>query len=120
MTVILGSAWTTKTGRCVLTKTIHKTADGRLQWVWRSSRSLGSSATSSTTLRRRARRLQYVVNFDDETQQVNDDPSRHDYNVDQWVDKFMQDAREQSKHTLTLHQLWACGTDFQYQADRVV
>lgn len=47
--------------------------------------------------------------------QVNDDPARHDYNVDEWVDKVVQNAKEQDNHTLSLHQLWACGTDFQYQ-----
>ena len=46
---------------------------------------------------------------------VQDDPERHDYNADQWVDKFVQDALEQANHTKTEHQLWACGTDFQYQ-----
>ena len=47
--------------------------------------------------------------------QVNDDPSLHDYNVDQWVDKFVQDALEQANHTLSSHQMWACGSDFQFQ-----
>ncbi|KAH8073785.1 hypothetical protein JL720_10856 [Aureococcus anophagefferens] len=55
------------------------------------------------------------MNFDGSDDQINDDPRRHDYNVDQWVDKFVQDARAQAAHTLTDHQLWACGTDFQYQ-----
>jgi alpha-mannosidase len=47
--------------------------------------------------------------------QVNDDPARHDYNVDAWVDKFVQNAKSQANHTLGEHQMWACGTDFQYQ-----
>ena len=49
------------------------------------------------------------------SQQVNDDPSREDYNVDQWVDKFVQNARAQANHTLSDHQLWALGSDFMYQ-----
>ena len=47
--------------------------------------------------------------------QVNDDPSLNDYNADQWVDKFVQDAIEQDNHTLSSHQMWACGADFQFQ-----
>ena len=98
-----------------------KPPTGGFEWVWRGSKSLGSSADVFAGDLYGTGQGGYStwLNFDDETQQVNDDPSRHDYNVDQWVDKFVQDAREQSKHTLTLHQLWACGTDFQYQnADR--
>ena len=54
-------------------------------------------------------------NFDGSDNQVQDDPSRHDYNVDQWVDKFIQAAQNQAASTRTEHQLWACGSDFQYQ-----
>ena len=46
---------------------------------------------------------------------VQDDPSRHDYNVDKYVDQFVQDALKQANHTQTDHQMWACGSDFQYQ-----
>jgi len=55
------------------------------------------------------------MNFDDNGDQVQDDPARHDYNVDQWVDKFVQDAVSQANHTMTMDQMWACGTDFQFQ-----
>ena len=66
-----------------------------------------------------------------------DDPSRHDYNVDRYVDEFVQHARDQAAHTQTEHQvrpraglcvcvttgqdrydvtqMWACGSDFQFQ-----
>ena len=94
---------------------------GGFEWVWRGSKSLGSSADVFAGDLYGTGQGGYStwLNFDDETQQVNDDPFLHDYNIDQWVDKFVQDAREQAQHTLTLHQLWACGTDFQYQnADR--
>ena len=33
----------------------------------------------------------------------------------QWVDKFVQAALSQANHTRTEHQMWACGSDFQYQ-----
>lgn len=45
------------------------------------------------------------INFDGSGEQVNDDPSRHDYNVDQWVDKFVQDALDQHSHSLSEHQV---------------
>ena len=35
------------------------------------------------------------MDFDGNGQGVQDDPARHDYNVDQWVDKFVQDALSQ-------------------------
>jgi hypothetical protein len=35
--------------------------------------------------------------------------------VDQWVDKFVQDAQKQDAHTKTEHQLWALGGDFNFQ-----
>ena len=31
--------------------------------------------------------------FDGDASQINDDPAREDWNVDQWVDKFVQDAK---------------------------
>ena len=46
---------------------------------------------------------------------MNDDPAREDYNVDQWIDKIVQNARNQANHTQSEHQLWALGSDFQYQ-----
>ena len=55
------------------------------------------------------------INFDSTDDQVQDNPERHDYNVDQWVDFVVQSALDQANHTKTDHQLWACGTDFQYQ-----
>ena len=45
------------------------------------------------------------LNFDGNGDQVNDDPARHDWNVDQWVDKFVQDAISQNNHTLSMHQM---------------
>ena len=53
--------------------------------------------------------------FDGTTPQVQDDPRRHDYNVDKLVDEFVQHALDQAAHTETNHQMWACGSDFNYQ-----
>jgi hypothetical protein len=47
--------------------------------------------------------------------QVQDDPSRHDYNIDAWVDKVIVAAQNQATFTKTIHQMWACGSDFEYQ-----
>ena len=35
--------------------------------------------------------------------EVQDDPARHDYTVDQWVDKFVQNAVSQANHTCLLY-----------------
>ena len=31
------------------------------------------------------------------------------------MDQFVQDALSQAAHTQSNHQMWACGSDFQYQ-----
>ena len=49
---------------------------------------------------------------------IQDDPSRHDYNVDQMVDSFIANAVSLAEdHNVGRlgHQLWPCGSDFQYQ-----
>ena len=45
--------------------------------------------------------------------QVQDDPARHDYNVDAWVDKIIAAANDQAVFTKTIHQMWPCGSDFE-------
>lgn len=87
------------------------------EWIWQGSKSLGNSAQvfAGDLYGTGDGGYSTWFDFDGEGNQVNDDPARHDYNVDQWVDKFVQDALEQANHTLTDHQMWACGTDFQYQ-----
>jgi alpha-mannosidase len=87
------------------------------EWVWQGSQSLGKSAQtfSGALYGRGGGGYSTWFDFDGSGNQVIDNPARHDYNVDQWVDKFVQDAIEQGNHTRTEHQLWAAGTDFQYQ-----
>jgi len=41
----------------------------------------------------------YETIFGDQRTQVQDDPSRHDYNVDKMVDSFVQHAQSQAAHT---------------------
>ena len=83
----------------------------------RGSRSLGSSAQTfaGNLFGRGAGGYSSWFSFEGSGAQVNDDPALFDYNVDQWVDKFVQNAREQASHTQDEHQIWALGSDFQYQ-----
>jgi len=87
------------------------------EWIWQGSKSLGKSAQVFAGDLYGTGNGGYStwMNFDGSGDQVQDDPARHDYNIDQWVDKFVQDALSQDNHTLSEHQMWACGTDFQYQ-----
>ena len=77
------------------------------EWVWQGSASLGSSAqTFSGSLYGQGHGgYSTWFNFDGSENQVIDNPARHDYNVDQWVDKFVQDAVEQDAHIKTEHQV---------------
>ena len=89
----------------------------RLEWVWEGSESLGSSAAIFAGELYGSGNGGYGswFKFDGPDNQIQDDPSRHDYNVDQWIDKFVQSAQDQASHTRTEHQMWACGNDFAYQ-----
>ena len=87
------------------------------EWIWRGSQSLGASADifAGNLYGTGGGGYSTWINFNENGDQVNDDPARHDWNVDQWVDKFVQNALSQANHTQSMHQMWACGTDFQYQ-----
>jgi alpha-mannosidase len=56
-----------------------------------------------------------LVDFNDADNQVQDDPRRHDYNLDEWLDKFITAAVNLQNNTRTNHQMWPCGSDFNYQ-----
>ena len=88
-----------------------------LEWVWQGSQSLGASAEifAGEIYGSGGGGYGTWFNFDGTDDQVQDDPSRHDYNVDQWVDQFIQSAQDQANHMRTSHQLWAAGSDFEYQ-----
>ena len=89
----------------------------RLEWIWEGSQSLGSSAQifAGELYGGGGGGYGTWIGFDGANNQVQDDPSRHDYNVDKMVDQFVQNAQKQAAHTATEHQMWACGSDFQYQ-----
>ena len=56
-----------------------------------------------------------TADFNDADNQVQDDPRRHDYNLDEWLDKFIAAAVNLQNNTRTNHQMWPCGSDFNYQ-----
>lgn len=89
----------------------------RLEWVWQGSQSLGAGAQvfAGELYGGGGGGYGTWIGFDGANNQVQDDPSRHDYNVDKLVDQFIQAALSQDAHTQTNHQMWACGSDFQYQ-----
>ena len=89
----------------------------RLEWVWQGSQSLGDTAQifAGELYGGGGGGYGTWIGFDGAGTQVQDDPSRHDYNVDKMVDSFVQHAQSQAAHTRTEHQMWACGSDFQYQ-----
>ena len=84
------------------------------EWVWRGSQSLGSSAEvfagQLTTHNYGA-----PISWDTDGGAVQDNPARHDYNLDQMVDEFIAAAIKLQNITRLNHQMWPCGSDFQYQ-----
>eukprot|EP00040_Diaphanoeca_grandis_P000572 m.15796 g.15796 ORF g.15796 m.15796 type:complete len:1168 (-) comp10754_c0_seq1:58-3561(-) len=84
------------------------------QWVWQGSQSLGASAN---IMAGQLGSGGYGTNigWDNDGGAVQDNPQRHDYNLDEMVDQFISSAIKQQNITKTNHQLWACGSDFQYQ-----
>ncbi len=73
----------------------------RLEWIWQGSQSLGASAGifAGEIYGGGGGGYGTWIGFDNSDNQVQDDPSRHDYNVDQFVDQFVQHARDQASHT---------------------
>jgi alpha-mannosidase len=96
----------------------NHTDDRWPEWVWQGSASLGKSAQIFAG-ELGGGGYGAPINFNDagndKMSQVQDDPARHDYNVDAWVDKIIQAAQDQAVFTKTEHQMWPCGSDFEYQ-----
>ena len=112
------AAWSQCTGVALTFKDFNmRKNQSRLEWVWQGSQSLGDTAQIFAGELYGGGNGGYGtwIGFDDAGTQVQDDPSRHDYNVDKMVDSFIQHAQNQAAHTRTEHQMWACGSDFQYQ-----
>jgi alpha-mannosidase len=87
------------------------------EWIWEGSQSLGASAQIFAGELYGGGNGGYGtwIGYDGDNPQVQDDPKDHDYNVDQVIDQFVQNALSQAAHTQSSHQLWACGSDFNYQ-----
>lgn len=62
------------------------------EWIWQGSQSMGDSAQVFAGALYGTGHGGYStwMSFDGNGDQINDDIARHDYNVDQWVDKFVQ------------------------------
>ena len=94
--------------------TAGKSSNHWLEWIWRGSESLGAHADvfagQLTTGGYSA-----PVSYSNDDEQVQDDPRRHDYNVDQQVDAFITAALSLDNNTRGIHQMWPCGSDFEYQ-----
>jgi alpha-mannosidase len=97
-------------------KNVTSTGKG-FEWIWEGSQSLGSSAQIFAGELYGGGNGGYGtwIGYDGDDPQVQDDPRDHDYNVDQVVDQFVQNALSQAAHTQSEHQMWACGSDFNYQ-----
>ncbi len=97
----------------------YRRETSRLEYIWDGSNSLSSSAQVFTgqLFGKGGGGYSTFIAFDSEIgigNKVQDNPNRHDYNVDKWIDKIIKDAKYQDKHTKTSHQMWACGNDFNY------
>ena len=94
--------------------TNHLTCCYSAEWVWQGSQSLGTSAEvfagQLTTHGYGA-----PMKWDQDGGAIQDNPSRHDYNLDVVLDTFFGNVFELANVTRGNHQMWPCGSDFQYQ-----
>jgi alpha-mannosidase len=95
--------------------------ESRMEWVWRASQSMGKSADTFTSEIYGTGLGNYGtwVNFEGkvgwEEKQVVDNPHRHGYNIEEWIEKVVKSAYTQGESTRTNHQMWTMGGDFTYQ-----
>jgi alpha-mannosidase len=82
--------------------------------VWEGSQSLGKSAEVFAG-ELGGGGYGAPIGWDNQGGAVQDNPSRHDYNLDEMVENFISAAIAQANFTKLSHQMWACGSDFQYQ-----
>ncbi|GBG29934.1 Alpha-mannosidase [Hondaea fermentalgiana] len=92
----------------------------QLEYVWRGSRSNGAAADIfGGEIWGRTGQGMYncPVDFEDYAQAatVVDNPERHDYNIQVWVDRTVQIAQLQAADYRTRHIMWACGKDFAFK-----
>lgn len=78
------------------------------EWIWQGSQSLGKGAEVFAG-QLGSGGYGTHIGWDGLGGAVQDDPRRHDYNLDSMVDSFIAAAIEQQNITKTNHQMWACG-----------
>jgi alpha-mannosidase len=96
----------------------NHTDDRWPEWIWQGSASLGEAArvfAGALGSGGYGTHINFNEGGSNKMSQVQDDPSRHDYNIDAWVDQMIQYAQDQAEITKTVHQMWPCGSDFEYQ-----
>jgi alpha-mannosidase len=84
------------------------------EWVWQGSQSLGKSAellAGQLTVHGYGA----PISWNTDGGAIQDNPSRHDYNLDELVDSFIKSAETLAGQNVGRlgHQLWPCGSDFQ-------
>ncbi|CAG2118606.1 unnamed protein product, partial [Medioppia subpectinata] len=96
----------------------HRVAEKRMELLWQGSDDLGKASDIFT----HAMEMGYgppsgfnwdLANGGDDP--IIDDPESEDYNVDQYVDKFITYAKKYSNYYATNNVLFPMGTDFMYQ-----
>ncbi|XP_076940855.1 alpha-mannosidase At3g26720-like [Bidens hawaiensis] len=88
-----------------------------LEFVWRGSKSLGSSSQLFTGIfpRHYDPPDGFTFEINDVSEPIQDDHLLFDYNVQERVNDFVAAAVAQANVTRTNHIMWAMGTDFRYQ-----
>ncbi|KAL3687509.1 hypothetical protein R1sor_013818 [Riccia sorocarpa] len=88
-----------------------------LEFIWRGSSSLGSSAQIFGGLLAHHYSAPEEFRFDlrSTSPLIQDDPLLYDYNVEERVELLVQLAQEQAKQIRTNHIMWTMGEDFSYE-----
>jgi len=93
-------------------------ATKQLEYIWRGSHSMGKRAdTFSGFLWGDQGYGLYTcpVNFEGYPAGLQDNPARHGYNVDEFVNHVVFMAKKQGAEYKTQHIQWTCGADFNYK-----
>ncbi|KAL2629536.1 hypothetical protein R1flu_014222 [Riccia fluitans] len=88
-----------------------------MEFIWRGSKSLGSSAQIFGGLLGHHDSAPEEFRFDTKSTApvIQDDPLLYDYNVEERVELFVKLAREQAAQFRTNHIMWTMGEDFAYE-----
>ncbi|XP_059643821.1 probable alpha-mannosidase At5g13980 [Cornus florida] len=88
-----------------------------LEFIWRGSKSLGSSAQifAGAFPENYEPPSGFYFEVNDDSPVVQDDINLFDYNVQERVNDFVAAALSQANITRTNHVMWTMGTDFKYQ-----